>query len=217
MNSKVRIFVVDDHDVFRDGIKLLMSNSQVAEVIGEACNGQEFLDNYNPAETDVVIMDISMPVMDGIKTTQILHEKHPHAKVLVLTMYGEERYYYQMIQNGIKGFILKSAGIKELLKGITEVAQGNFYFSNELFEKVITSFTSKKAHPEMNESELTKREIEVLKLIAVGKTNDQISSNLNISEATVRTHKANLISKTGCVNTASLVMYAIKNQYISVT
>jgi len=216
MSNKIKVFIVDDHDVFRDGIKLLLSSSQIAEVTGEAGNGQEFLDTVDSVKPDVVLMDISMPVLDGINTTKKAQELYPDLKILVLIMYGEEKYYYQMIQSGVKGFVLKSTGINELIKGITEVAQGRYFFSSELIGKVVTSLSTQDPRKDDNETSLTKRELDVLKLIASGCTNDEISSKLNISNNTVRTHRANLISKTGCANTASLVMYAIKNKYVEV-
>lgn len=210
----IKVFIVDDHDIFRDGIKLLLSSGEIAEVIGEAANGKEFLEKAATLEPDVVLMDIAMPVMDGIETTKKAHEIYPGMKILALTMFGEEKYYYQMIQSGVKGFILKSAGINELLKGIEEVYKGRSYFSADLIEKVISGIAN---HNPKNEADgLTKREIEVLKMVALGHTNEAIADKLNVSTTTIRTHRANLISKTGCANTASLVMYAIKNRYIEV-
>jgi DNA-binding NarL/FixJ family response regulator len=216
MKNKIKVVIVDDHHVFRDGIKLLLSSGETATVIGEASNGQEFLDTIDTLSPDVVLMDIAMPVLDGIETTKKAREKHPDLKILALTMYGEEKYYYQMIQNGVKGFVLKSTGINELLKGISEVAQGQFYFSSELIGKIVTNLSDKGLNSSNEDIGLTKREIDVLRLITIGSTNDEISSKLNISTNTVRTHRANLMSKTGCANTASLVMFAIKNKYVEV-
>ncbi|HLO58889.1 MAG TPA: response regulator transcription factor [Bacteroidales bacterium] len=212
----IKVFIVDDHDIFRDGIKLLLSSDKTAEIVGEARNGQEFLDQISSVSTDVVLMDISMPIMDGIEATRKVRQIYPDMKILALSMYGEEKYYYQMIQSGVKGFILKSAGISELLKGINEVASGHCFFSAELVEKVIASLSAPVTHTSENSDGLTKREIEVLARIALGETNEKIAEKLHVSTTTVRTHRANLLNKTGCGNTASLVMYAIKHKYIEI-
>jgi DNA-binding NarL/FixJ family response regulator len=201
--------------MFRDGVKLLLSSDNLAEVVAEARNGKEFLDKVGQVNPDVVLMDISMPEMDGIEASRIAHEKYPQLKILALTMFGDEKYYYQMIQTGIKGFVLKSAGISELIKAITEVSKGENYFSGELLYKLIQNINSNKGAVNGSSSEkLSTREIEVLKLISAGLSNEDIANQLNISLATVKTHRSALLSKTGSNNTASLIMYALKNKLI---
>ena len=220
MSEKIKIFIVDDHDIFRDGIKLLLSSGQTAEIVGEASNGQEFLDKVESVNPDVVLMDIAMPVLDGIETSKKVREKFADIKILALTMFGDEKYYYQMIQSGVKGFVLKSSGISELLKAIGEVHEGRSYFSNELLVKLVAGFSEQskiKQADDDGQNKISKREIEVLKLIAVGNTNEEIADQLNISVTTIRTHRANLIRKTSCTNTASLVMYAIKHKLVEVS
>jgi DNA-binding NarL/FixJ family response regulator len=216
MGNKIRVLLVDDHDMFREGVKLLLSSGNDAEIAGEARNGQEFLDIVVAVKPDVVLMDISMPVMDGIEASKIAHEKYPDLKILALTMFGDEKYYYQLIQYNIKGFILKSSGISELLNGIIQVANGANYFSNELLCKLLANINNEKAKTAEQSSgdKLTKREIEIMQEITIGLSNEKIAEKLHISHATVRTHRANLLLKTGSNNTASLVMYAIKNKLI---
>jgi DNA-binding NarL/FixJ family response regulator len=218
--NKIKIMVVDDHDMFRDGIKLLLSSGDQAEVIAEARNGKEFLDKVNGLKPDVVLMDIAMPEMDGIEATKHAHDKYPDMKILALTMFGDEKYYYQMIQSGIKGFVLKSSGISELLNAINQVSNGGNFFSNELLVKIIANMKSMKDNQNnsnLDENEkLSPREIEVLREISLGFSNDEIANKLNISATTVRTHRMKLLSKTGCNNTASLMMYAIKNKIIDI-
>lgn len=215
MSNKIRIFLVDDHDMFRDGVKLLLSSDNLAEVVAEARNGKEFLEKVGQVNPDIVLMDISMPEMDGIEASRIAHENYPQLKILALTMFGDEKYYYQMIQTGIKGFVLKSAGISELIKAITEVSKGENYFSGELLYKLIQNINSNRGAVNGSSSEkLSTREIEVLKLISSGLSNEDIASQLNISLATVKTHRSALLSKTGSNNTASLIMYALKNKLI---
>lgn len=218
MSNKIRIFLVDDHDMFRDGVKLLLSSDNLAEVVAEARNGKEFLEKVGQVNPDVVLMDISMPEMDGIEASRIAHEKYPQLKILALTMFGDEKYYYQMIQTGIRGFVLKSAGISELIKAISEVSKGENYFSGELLYKLIQNINSAKAAVNGNSNEkLSAREIEVLKLISSGLSNEDIANHLNISLATVKTHRSALLAKTGSNNTASLIMYALKNKLIDLT
>jgi DNA-binding NarL/FixJ family response regulator len=217
--NKIKILLVDDHDMFRDGVKLLLSSSDVAEVVAEAKNGKEFLNQVDKVKPDVVLLDISMPEMDGIEASKIAHEKFPGLKILALTMFGDEKYYYQMIQYGIKGFVLKSSGISELMNAIKEVAIGGNYFSNELLYKLISNLNSAQHQGNTKEGpheKISKRELDVLREIAGGLSNEEIGDKLHISSTTVRTHRSNLLMKTGSNNTASLIMYAIKNKIIEV-
>ena len=127
MNKKISLIIVDDHDLFREGIKTLLGKSQKVEFIGEAANGKEFLNLLETNNPDVVLMDISMPVMDGIEATKQAVQLYPDIKILALSMFGEEEYYYKMIQSGVRGFILKSAGINEVEIAIQQVAEGSAY------------------------------------------------------------------------------------------
>ena len=219
MENKVKVLLVDDHDMFRDGVKLLLSSGQLTEVVGEARNGQEFLELYPKVKPDVVLMDIAMPVMDGIEASQIASTRFPGIVILALTMFGDEKYYYKLIRAGIKGFILKSSGISELLKAIKEVADGHNYFSNELLIKLINNLYVSKPEKDGDSGEndqLSKREIEVLKEISSGLSNEDIAEKLHISATTVRSHRSNLLLKTGTNNTASLIMYAIKHKIVNI-
>lgn len=218
MNKKISVFLVDDHDIFRDGVKLLLSSENVAEVVAEARNGKEFLENLGKTNPDIVLMDIAMPEMDGIEASRLALEKNPNLKILALTMYGDEKYYYQMIQTGIQGFVLKSSGISELTRAISEVYAGGNYFSNEILYKIIKNVNQNKAeenNPETNPpAKLTNREIDVIKLIVSGLSNEEIAEKLTVSVSTVKSHRSSLLAKTSSRNTASLVMYAIKNKIV---
>ncbi|MDP4186872.1 MAG: response regulator transcription factor [Bacteroidota bacterium] len=218
MNKKISVFLVDDHDMFRDGVKLLLSSENEAEVVAEARNGKEFLENLGKINPDIVLMDIAMPEMDGIEASRLALEKNPNLKILALTMYGDEKYYYQMIQTGIQGFVLKSSGISELTRAISEVYAGGNYFSNEILYKIIKNVNQNKAeenNPENNSpAKLTNREIDVLKLIVTGLSNEEIAEKLTVSLSTVKSHRSSLLAKTSSRNTASLVMYAIKNSIV---
>jgi DNA-binding NarL/FixJ family response regulator len=206
----LKIILVDDHKIFREGIKAMLSGEGIAEIIGDFGNGKKFLEFLPNLQPDLILMDISMPVLDGIEATKKAMEINPDFKIIVLTSFGDEKYYYKMIEAGVKGFLLKSTDIDELEKAILEVSEGGVWFSNKLLQKIITSINKNK---EINFSD---REIEILKFICEGLTNEQIAKKINLSYDTVRWHRSNLLSKTNCSNTASLVMFAIKNRIIEV-
>jgi len=207
---KVRLFLVDDHQLFRNGLKYILNERKDMQVTGEASNGREFLDLLDFVKPDVVLMDIGMPVMDGIEATRRALEKFPKLKILVLSMYDESEYYNSMIELGVKGFVLKDMDNEELYEAIRKVSTGGTHFSQELLLSII-----KKKTPE-NKIILTRREKEILDLICKGYSNQQISDKLIISQRTVERHRANLLTKTDSRNSISLVVYAIKNRLISI-
>ena len=156
-----------------------------------------------------------MPVMDGIEATQRANNKYPNIKIIALSMFGEEEYYYKMINAGAKGFILKNSEINEVIEAINQIMAGNSYFSQELLYNVIKNFKPHK-EPIDKSANLSKRELQVLDEICNGLSNQEIADNLFISKRTVDKHRANLLSKTNSKNTANLIMYAIKNKLVSV-
>lgn len=209
----VKLFLVDDHLIFREGLRNLIEFEGIGKVIGEASNGKDFLDSLETSVPDLVLMDISMPVMNGIEATKLAIEKFPELKIMALSMNGDEEYYYKMIEAGVKGFLLKDSGIKEIERAIYTVINGDSYFSNELLRRIISNL--KKTDKSADEKDqLSKREVEVLIEICNGLTNDEIAEKLFISSQTVKGHRSSLLAKTSCKNSASLVMYAIKNKLI---
>jgi len=219
MTNRKRIIVVDDHDLFREGLVVLLNRLKTVEVVAEARNGKEFLEIVNKHNPDVVLMDINMPVMDGIITARESMSVRPDLKILVLSMFGDEENYFRMVNAGVKGFILKSAGLTELEKAILEVSENGNYFSNELLRKIITNINDQVHKAEAREqsvSSLTRREKEILKLVVAGFSNEDIVNKLNISMATVKSHRSSLLSKTSCANSAGLVMFAIKHKIVEV-
>ncbi len=216
---KYKIIIVDDHEMFRDGIKFLLSGYEVFEVIGEASNGKEFLEILQRELPDIVLMDIDMPVMNGIDATKECLAMYPKQKIIVLSMFGDESYYYQMIQAGVKGFILKKSGSNELVNAINTVLEGKEYFSTELLKNVILSIGSGKKVTNDNQHisiNFTNRENEILTHICNGKTTKEIANLLNISPRTVEVHKSNIFYKTGTNNTGNLIAVAIKNQLVKI-
>lgn len=210
-----KVILVDDHKLFRDGLKLLLNNSGNVNVIAEASNGIEFLEILEIDKDAIVFMDIQMPGMNGVEATKASLEKNPDLKIIALTMFGEDEYYYQMIEAGVKGFLLKDADIDEVLEAIETVGKGENCFSKELLYKIVRNIsqTKKNSHDNPN---LSEREIEILHLICEGLSNQKIADKLFISKRTVDTHRSNIIEKTGSTNTASLVMYSIKQGIINI-
>lgn len=209
-NNKIQVALVDDHQLFRSGINFIISDSDDIEIAFEASNGEEFLkylDNYLP---DLVLMDINMPVIDGVEATRRALKKFPNLKVLVLSMFGEVDYYNTMIDLGVKGFILKDIDNEELLDAIRKVNRGGSYFSQELLLQLI------KNKPDDGGVNLTRREKEVLELICLGFSNLEISEKLFISQRTVERHRSSLLFKTDSKNSVSLVVFAIKSGYVKI-
>jgi DNA-binding NarL/FixJ family response regulator len=214
-----KIFLVDDHKLFREGLSFVISQMKGFEVAGEASNGKTFLELSENLDVDIVLMDISMPGLDGIESTVKALEKHPDLKIIALTMFCDEEYYYKMIQAGVSGYLLKESGKEELETALNTVIAGENYFSQKLLRNIILNLNNTKAFSKQvnnNEIKLTRRESEILKLICQGLSNAEISEKISLSLRTVEGHKSNLISKTGVKNSVSLVMFALKNHLIDI-
>ncbi|MPQ45396.1 response regulator [Marinifilum sp. N1E240] len=212
--EEYKVIIVDDHKMFRSGLQFLLSNVPNIKVIGEASNGVEFLEMAKKEPIDIALMDINMPEMNGIDATKAAMEKYPDLKVIVLSMHGEEEYYDQMLDAGVKGFLLKNSGADELIAALEAVMSGKSYFSQELLVDILDKKRLQKLRTDI--VKLSQRELEVLKLICDGYSNAEIAEELFISHRTVDRHRANLLSKTGCKNSTSLVMYAVKNKIIEI-
>ncbi|MCQ2959848.1 MAG: response regulator transcription factor [Bacteroidales bacterium] len=209
MNKKLHIHLVDDHSLFREGLKFLLSNCDFIERIDESENGRIFLEKIEQEIPDIVLMDIQMPEIDGIVASQKAIEKYPNLKIIALSMYSEEEYYSKMIDVGVKGFLLKNSQFGDVQKAIIDVSEGNNFFSQEILDRIIANMYKKKNEKPI--LDLTEREIEVLYNICKGLSNVEIADMLYISKRTVDKHRENLLLKTEAKNTAGLVVYAIKN------
>ena len=184
------------------------------EVVGEASDGNALLDMLDSVDVDIVLMDIFMPGLDGIASTQMALQKKPDLKIIALTMFSDEEYYYKMIHAGVAGYILKESGKDELATALRTVVAGESYFSHKLLHNIILNMNSSKPFnvaTNRQEIKFTPRENEILKLLCQGLSNAEISDKLSLSLRTVEGHKSNLISKTGVKNSVSLVMFALKN------
>lgn len=211
--SKINVLLVDDHNLFRNGLKLLLNNYKNINIVGEASNGKEFAEHNSLSQTNIALVDIDMPIMDGIEATKLVMAKFPDIKIIALSMFGDYDYYSKMISAGAKGFILKNSDITEVLNAIESVHKGGTYFTEEILIGLVKNYNTKQ--PLSKEIEVSEREIDVLKLICKGLSNNEIAEELSISKRTVDKHRSNLLSKTNSKNTASLVIYAIKNSLVN--
>jgi len=208
------IILVDDHLIFRQGLKSILSLNNTANIIGEASNGIEFLELLTHMKPNVVLMDIDMPRMNGVEATKRALELMPELKIIAFTMYSDEEYYYKMIEQGVKGFVLKTCGINELEDAIESVMLGDNYFSNELLMKIIKNYGRSNYIGPSEHEKLTRRELDILQQICLGLSTEEIATKLFISPKTVKSHKSNLLEKTVCKNTPSLILFAIKNKIV---
>ncbi len=214
MNEKTNIALVDDHEMFRSGIKLILSQNSNWEIVIEAINGNDFLCQLESFMPDIVLLDISMPELNGYETAKLALEKYPNLKIIVLSMLSDEEYYFKMIEAGAKGFVLKNSGVDELTCAITEVAKGNNYFAQDLLKKVIFRVNNQNVEAQLA---LNDREKNVLTYICNGYTNKEISDKMCLSVKTIEKYRHSLIAKTETRNTAHLVMHAILNKLIDIS
>lgn len=211
----IKIILVDDHKMFRDGLKFALSQMEGMEVIGEASDGKQFLDVIKEKKPDVVLMDISMPRMDGVEATQNALQIDPEIKIITLSMFSDPEYYQKMVAAGTKGFLVKETGIDELKKAIQIVFEGETYFSQQLLQNIIVNISNPVVKSSRNKVvDLTKREEDVLELICKGYSNKEIADSLFISQKTVEGHKSNLMEKTNTKSAINLMLFAIKHQLI---
>jgi DNA-binding NarL/FixJ family response regulator len=206
----INIALVDDHQLFRTGLRFVLEEMDNIKIAFEASNGYEFLEFLKVTKPDIVMMDINMPGMNGVEASQKALQLYPDLNILVLTMFSDIEYYNTMIDLGVKGFILKDIDNQELKIAIDKIYSGGNFFSQELLLKLI------KEKPGENQISLTAREKEILELICKGYSNQQISEELFISQRTVERHRSSLLMKTDSKNSVSLVVYAIKNNLVKV-
>ncbi|WP_223815844.1 response regulator transcription factor [Adhaeribacter rhizoryzae] len=216
----IKVVLVDDHTIIRDGIKALLRESDGVSVVGEAGNGRELIDLLPTLEADVILMDINMPEMDGFEATSYIQERFPQVKVLVLSMLDHESYIAKVFDAGANGYLLKNTGREEMVCAIRIVAKGGRYLCSEIGFNLLNKLKSPSFKPAENTEEkqtrdLSQREIEILKLIADGLTNAEIADKIFTSKRTVETHRQNIIEKTKAKNTAALIKYAIGKGIIS--
>lgn len=209
----VKILLVDDHKIMRDGIKAIITKSGEYDVVAEASDGVEALDYLTDHEVDIVVIDINMPNLDGVECTRAIKGRNRQTKVLAMSMYVDEQHIVNMLKAGANGYISKDAGKLVLMDALDAIRRGESYHGTEI-TKVIMSEFSKTKEEKMKEdpfSFLTSREIDVLRLIVEEKSNYEIADELHISIRTVDAHRRNLLQKTGVKNAVGLTKFAIKH------
>ena len=208
-----RIILVDDHSLFRNGLRELLERCEGCRVVGEAASGEEFLAMMEGMEADIVFMDFSMPGLDGAQTTERALARRPELRIITLSMFGEDSHYSRMVEPGARGFLLKDSDIGDVLEAIGTVMGGGSYFSPQL----LSSLTGRmRTRDDAADDQLSSREREILVAVCRGLSNQEIADELFISKRTVDKHRANILEKTGCKNTASLVVYAIRNGIVEI-
>lgn len=211
--EKIRIAIIDDHDLFREGITLVLSQIEGFDVVFSTSDGNRFVEELSRTEVDVALMDMEMPLLSGALTTEKALALKPELKVIALTMFSDAGHYTQMIQAGARGFILKKSNKFELEQAILTIHRGGTCFSQEILQKLAFRYTGKKT----GEEDLTTRELEIMVLICQGLTSQEISERLHISAKTVETHRSNLFLKAGVRNVAGLICWAVRNQFYAIS
>lgn len=217
---KIKILIADDHSVVRSGLRMLFQREPEFTIVGEATDGDEVVRLAQQEHPDVVILDISMPKLNGIEATRIIKQHNPDVKVLILTIHESEGYIYQMVRAGANGYVLKSAEKKEIFDAIRAVVSGGQFFSPSVSKLLIDGFIKRakdrEVEPRQSRPSLTQRETEILRFITQSLTSREIADKLELSVRTINTHRANLMQKLNIHDTAGLVRYAIQNGLVDV-
>lgn len=206
----IKVFIADDHQVLLDGLQTLLDTVEDLQVVGTAHNGREVLNFVEQNAVDVILLDINMPVLNGIETCKRVNKDYPDIKILALSMYEKASFIQQMLKNGAMGYILKNTGQDELVEAIRTVYGGEQYLSKVVSDTLMQSLIGKASTTRQYIPEMTRREKEVLALIAKELTTQEISETLHISLNTVETHRKNLLSKFGVRNSVGLIKVALE-------
>lgn len=214
--DKIRILIADDHNIVREGVRMILTSQEDFEVVGEASTGREALEQARSLQPDVVVMDISMPDMTGIQATEKIRKELPSVQVLGLTMHEEDSYVFELLRVGAAGYVLKRAAAEDLVSGVRAAHRGEAFLYPSVAKRVVEDFLQRATAQEKEQAldGLTEREREVLTLIAEGLTNQTIASRLFISIKTVQTHRAHILEKLNLHDRTELVRYAIRKGLI---
>ncbi|CAG0976720.1 MAG: response regulator transcription factor [Bacteroidetes bacterium] len=212
----IKILLVDDHQMFIDGVKALLRKEKKFEIVGEALNGEQALSFITNHDIDILITDISMPGISGVELTKKVKKNNPEIKILVLTMFNDRQVISEIIMAEAEGYILKNTGKQELIHALEKIADNGTFFSNEVVNIMVENSAIQHAEADIRVDVLTERELEILKLICLELTSEQIAEKLFISKRTVDTHRKNIIDKTGIHTLVGLIKFALRNKLASI-
>jgi two-component system, NarL family, response regulator NreC len=214
--SKTRILLADDHDIVRKGLRYLLNSRAGLEVVGEAIDGRQAVKLAEELASDIVIMDIAMPLLNGIDAAAAIVKKNSNTRVIVLSMHNDEDYVLRALAAGVKGYLLKDTVEVDLIRAIDAVQRGRTFFSPEIAEVLLEDYVRQLRDRGLKDSYdlLTQREKETLQLLAEGKSNKEVAAVLNVSPLTVETHRSNLMQKLSLHSTAEVVLYAVRKKLI---
>ena len=215
--ARIRILLADDHTVVRRGLRLLLEQQADFQVVGEADDGRQAVDLAASVHPDVAVLDIGMPLLNGIEATRKIITAAPATAVVVLSMHSDETYVLRALKAGAKGYLLKNSAEADLIQAVRAVAEGKSFFSPVISRMLLEDYMRQVAKREVEDSYdlLTPREKEILQLVAEGRTNKEVANILKLSLYTVETHRSNLMQKLGLHNTAEIVLYAVRKRIIT--
>ncbi|HEV3250802.1 MAG TPA: response regulator transcription factor [Puia sp.] len=216
MNYTIRLVIADDHEIFRDGLALMLSKQENLSLVGQAGDGKELIAIVEEMHPDLVITDIKMPHLDGIETTRLLLQKNPHLKIIALSMFDEDNLIVEMLEAGAKGYLLKNADKKEILEAISTVFEDNIFYCKHTSAKLATMIVKSRfdAHKKNRDIIFSNREKEIIGLICRQFTAQQIGDQLYLSKRTVEGYRIKIMEKMEAKNTAGVVIFALKNNLI---
>lgn len=214
MADLIRVLIADDHTIVRSGVRLLLAAEPDIEVVGEALNGREAVTQAESLQPDVILMDITMPEMDGLEATRQIKSRYPDIHVLVLTMHRSDEYFFEMLQAGASGYVLKGAETSELINAVRVVSRNEVFLYPTMAQKLVQGYLSLVEWDEDNLPSLSPREREILRLLAEGYSNKEIAEKLVVSPSTVHTHRSNLMEKLELSNRRELIQYARQRGFI---
>jgi DNA-binding NarL/FixJ family response regulator len=212
--AKIKVFILDDHQMLIDGLKALLVNEKEFEISGTSTGAKAALEEISKNTPDIVLSDINMPEMDGIAFTRELKKNHPQVKVLALSMFGEKSTISEVLDAGASGYILKNTGKEELISALLKISAGGMFFSDEIAAEMMKAMSERGQKKEEEKVHLTDREKEIIRLIAKEYSNAQIGEALFISERTVETHRKNIFRKANTKTVVGLMKFAIVNKLI---